>query len=148
MKINFTKDEYRHLLDLVYLGDWVMTADDVGKNVKKKHHEEITQKIYSYAKDFGCEDLIEFNAEFDKYNETRDFEESEVSQCLAEFEENCFWETLISRLAERDFLKELPPGGLNALSLKEKFTEIQKHEDKWADEFSKFGIDHLKIKET
>ena len=144
MKINFTKNEYRHLLDLIYLGDWIMTADDVEKDKNKKHHEEITQKIYSFAKDFGCEDLIEYNAEFDKYNETRDCEESEVSQFLASFEENCFWETLISRLAERDFLKELPPGGLNALSLEERFSGIQKHEDKWADEFSKFGIDNLK----
>ena len=123
-----------------------MTADDVEKekDTNKKHHEEITQKIYSFAKDFGCEDLIEYNAEFDKYNETRDFEESEVGQHLAEFEENSFWETLIARLAERDFLKELPPGGLNALSLEEKFSRIQNYEDKWADEFSKFGIGNLK----
>ena len=144
MKINFTKKEYRYLLDLIYLGDWVMTADDVEDDPKKKHHEEITQKIYSFAKDFDCEDLIEYNSDFDKHNETRNFEESEVAQYLASFEENSFWETLISRLAERDFLKDLPSGGLNALTLDEKFSGIQKHEDKWADEFSKFGINNLK----
>lgn len=144
MKINFTKKEYRHLLDLIYLGDWVMTAADVEQDINKKHHEEITQKIYSFAKDFGCEDLIEYDAECDGYNETRDFEESEVSKHLTNYEENSFWETLISRLAERDFLKDLPPGGLKALSLEEKFSGIQKHEDKWAEEFSKSGLDNLK----
>jgi len=88
--------------------------------------------------------LIEYDAECDGYNETRDFEESEVSKYLANFEENSFWEKLISRLAERDFLKDLPPGGLNALSLEEKFSGIQKQEDKWAEEFSKFGLENLK----
>ena len=144
MKINFTKNEFRNLLDLVYLGNWVMTANDTEVDEEKSKYEEITQKVYSLAKDFGYENLIEHDQEFEEYSETAEFEESEVSHYLEEFEEHCFWETLISRLAERDFLKELPPGGLNALSAEENLLEIQKHEDKWADEFSKFGIDNLK----
>jgi hypothetical protein len=145
MKINFTKKEFRNLLDLVYLGNWVMTANDTEDDEEKSKYEEITQKIYSFAKEFGCEHLIEYDSEFEEYIETAEFEDSEVSEYLEEFEENNFWETLSMRLAERDFLKEIKPGEFNKIPLNEKIMKTQEHEQKWVEEFSKNGIDNLKI---
>ena len=145
MKIDLTNDEYRKLLDLLYLGNWVMTANDTENDESKKKYEEITQKIYSYAKDFECDELVEFNAEFGEYFETVELEESEVSQYLQEYDENNFWDTLIMRLAERDYLREITPREFNKLSSEEKITGTQKHEQKWEDEFSKNGINNLKI---
>ena len=143
MNINFTDKEYRLLLDLIYMGTWVLTANEVERYSKVNHYDELAQKIYALAKDFGCEQLIEYDEEHDEYLETVEFEESEVMEFLEDFEEFTFWETLISRMAERDFLKELPPGSLESLSSEEKFIAIQKHEDKWADEFQNHGIDNL-----
>ncbi|MBN1141695.1 MAG: hypothetical protein JXB25_07890 [Deltaproteobacteria bacterium] len=145
MKINFTNKEYRNLLDFLYLGNWVMTANDTEEDENKSKYEEITQKIYSHAKDFGCDELIEFNAEFGEYFETVEFEESEVNQYLEDYNENNFWENLIMRLAERDFFKEISPGEFNKLSSEEKITRTQTHEKKWEEEFSKNGIINLKI---
>ncbi len=146
MKINFTNKEFRTLLDLIYLGNWVINANEIEPEKNLNKHEELVQKIYSHAKDFNFENLVEYNNEFKEYIETAEFEDSEVSEYLEEYEEQNFWETLISRLAERDFLLEIPRGSLNDLSLEEKFIKIQKHEDKWTEEFSKFGIDNLEIK--
>ncbi len=145
MKINFTKDEFRTLLDLIYLGDWVLTAHDVDSDPKKSKHQEMVQKIYAHAKDFGFEKLIEHNPGLGAYSESLEFEESDIREFLEEFEVNNFWESLIANLAERDFLKEIEPGSLPEMKVEDKFESIGKHEEKWAEEFSRHGIDNLKI---
>ena len=144
MKINFTKKEYRALIDLIYIGNWVITANDVEKDMNKEKYEEVTRKIYSFAKEFGCEKLIEYHPELDEYCGSCDFEESEVSQHLEEYEDTSFWETLIFRLSERDFLKEVPPGELMNIPPEKIIMETHRHEEKWSEEFTKNGIDNLK----
>lgn len=148
MKINFTKAEYRVLLDLVSLGEWVLTAHDTEDVPKKKKYEEVVQKIFSYAKEIGFEKLIIFNPGLQRYFGTREYDESEKEEYLEEFEENTFWTELINRLAERDFLRENGLERVKEMSLEEKIREIHKHEEKWSEELGKHGIDRLKIGET
>jgi hypothetical protein len=148
MKINFTKAEYRVVLDLVSLGDWVLTSHDTEEDPRKKKYEEVVQKIFSYAKEFGFEKLVKFDPEFQSYFETREYDESEKEEFLEEFEENTFWTELINRLAERDFLREHGLERAKEMSFEERIREIHKHEEKWSDELEKHGIERLKIDET
>ncbi len=144
MNITFTKNEFRALLDLVCLGDWVMTAHDVEAEQDKSNHEELVQKIYSHAKEFGFDNLIMHDEDEDTYSESIEFEESGVGGFLEAFEEKNFWESLIANLAERDFLQEIEPGSFSGMSLEDKFEIIGRHEEKWAEEFSRHGIDNLR----
>ena len=73
MKINFTKKEYRQLLDLVFVGHWIVTATDEG--AVESPYDAIQQKVFSFAKEMGCEDLVEYAKEFDKYFNTADLED-------------------------------------------------------------------------
>ena len=79
MKILFTKKEYRQLLDLVYLGDWVASAD---REDDSSPYEALREKIYSYAKEFGYGDLIVYDKQFGKHIETSSFEEQGVNALL------------------------------------------------------------------
>jgi hypothetical protein len=148
MKINFTKAEYRLLLDLVSLGTWVLTSHDTEEDQKKKKYEEVEQKIFSHAKEFGCEKLIKYDEKFGAYFETREFDETEKYGFIEEYNENTFWDELINRLAERDFIKEHGFEEIEKMSFEERIRNNQKHEDKWTDEFEAHGIDRLKIDET
>lgn len=148
MKINFTKAEYRLLLDLVSLGSWVLTSNDTEKDLRKKKHEEVVQKVFSHAKEFGCEKLIMYDQKFHKYYETKEYDESEKDEFIEEYDENIFWNELINRLAERDFLKKHGLERAKEMSLEERIKENIKYECKWADEFEAHGIDRLKIGET
>jgi len=74
MKINFTKKEYRNLIDIIYLGDTVLDGALDGKVPDK--YVEIREKIYFFEKEFGYEDLIEYSKEFDGYFETGYYEET------------------------------------------------------------------------
>ena len=146
MKINFTKKEYRLLLDLVSLGEWVITATDVDITPEKEKYEEIIQKIYSHAKDFGFENLIEYDEEIEEYIETREFDESEKDEYLRDFEENNFWEELIHRLAERDFIRKNGIQNIEKMPFELQIKDIHEIETKYSEEFSTFGLENIEIK--
>ena len=59
---------------MIYLGDTVLDGALNG-NVPAKY-VEIREKVYALAKEFGCEDLIEYSKEFDGYFETGYYEET------------------------------------------------------------------------
>ena len=72
MKIFFSKNEYRQLLNLVFLGDWLVSAYSEDE---KSPYKALRKKIYSHAKDFGFDDLIDHDKHEDNYYETTRFEE-------------------------------------------------------------------------
>ncbi|MFH1898636.1 MAG: hypothetical protein ABH886_10495 [Candidatus Desantisbacteria bacterium] len=76
MKIDFDRQEYERLLDILYIADWVMNACKAEDDPRTETYKELEQKIFSYAKDMGFEDLVEYEADFGKYFPTRKQEES------------------------------------------------------------------------
>ena len=53
MKIEFSKAEYRTLLELLYLAEWMLTAHDDAPDPAKERHYLLCQKIYASAKAMG-----------------------------------------------------------------------------------------------
>lgn len=149
MKIELTKKEYRAILDLIFIGDWVVNAykplDDSGDDVAI--HRKAVQKIYSKAKEFGFESLIRYSKETDEYVETSDFEDSNVFERISEFEENMFWEKLILMFAQRDAIIETGPEKMMSLSMDERIKVVSKYEEKWTEEIENNGITRLDVKE-
>jgi len=147
MKIDFTRKEYRRLLDILYIADWVMNAHKVEDDPKTEAYKELEQKIFSYAKDMGFEDLIEYVVDHGEYFPTRKLEESSPTmEFIGEFENDTFWEELISRLADRDLIKQM--GGMKELSklpFEERVKKTLALEEKYASEFEKKGLDSLSI---
>lgn len=75
MKIFFSKKEYRQLLDVMFLGDWVVSGYSEDDH---SPFSELREKIYACAKDFGYGDLIEYDKGENKHYETALFEEQGV----------------------------------------------------------------------
>jgi len=89
MKINFTKSEYRILLDVIYMADWILHAHDTEDRSDTKEYSDLFQKLMSYAKDMGCEDLVNFDEQQQNYAESFIFEE----ESSAWFKKGSFWVT-------------------------------------------------------
>jgi len=51
MKINFTKKQYRSLIDLIHLGDMVVSGIRTDDTVEE--YEELREYIYSFSKQMG-----------------------------------------------------------------------------------------------
>ena len=100
----------------------------------------------SYAKDMGCEDLINFDEQQQKYAESFIFEEeSPALEYIDEFENDSFWSELISRLARQDALIELKTNNPHDVESEDLFTAISKAEDKWSKEFAAFGLSRIRL---
>lgn len=82
MKIHFTKKEYRQLLELIYLGDWLASAHS---ETDESPYEAIREKIYSYAKAFHCEDWIEYDKSLGRHYETAAFEGQGVMERIEQY---------------------------------------------------------------
>ena len=142
MEIKCTKEEFKALLDLVYAGNLLINGmREVSERIAP--HAEMEQKIFAMAKDFGFEELIEFDEEFNEYMPTRAYENSEVNDYIDAYEDKVFWEELVVRMARRQALNELGdenPDMTNA-ELRQRQIELEEY---YEDEFIENGIYHLK----
>ena len=148
MKINFTKKEYRLLLDIVYLGQWMVEAHKAGGPEEDDEYEMLAQKIYSYAKEMGCEELIKAEKRAGLYFPTREYEEQSRShEIIDQYNDDTFWEELINRLADRDAHEDARAEGKKIESAEEFWKYSTPHEAKYAEEFEANGLKRLKLSE-
>jgi hypothetical protein len=147
MKINVTKDEYRHLIDMLYIADWVLTSYKSEEGPEIKRYQDVMQKFYALAKDMNMENLIKFDKELNTYCETQEFNDtSDCQQFIDEYDNDSFWERLIEQLTTRD-LEEESIGTETGAQDREKYSErYAAIEMKYISEFEENGLDILAIK--
>jgi phage pi2 protein 07 len=143
MKIHFTKKEYEHLIELLFLGEWMMTAHDNKALDLNTPHQQLIQKIYSHSKAMQADDKIAYSNETNCYSPTKVFEDhSVVFKCIDHYDEESFWQELVSRMGKRDLAQIVDHENL---SKDERFKLLCQFEDKWADELFTHGLTRLKV---
>ena len=148
MKIDLTRKEYRDLLDMLYIAEWILNAHRVGEDPRTKRYSKLEQKFYAFAKAMKFENLIEYAPEFKKYFPTKEYEETSSSHpFIDEFENESFWDELTNRLSARDLAKKL--GGfdkIDELSFEERITRLGELEEFYRDEFEQNGLENLQLR--
>ncbi len=143
MNVTFTDEEYRRLMTLAYLGEWVVNA------IKKEPdpaYENLAEKIFSLAKDTPLESLVQFDEEKLEWIPSEAFE-TDAHVIIDEYDDMTFWEELTGRLTERDLLAkhgERALGGMREDQRTRAASEIAKVYTK---EFEEFGLDRLGFSE-
>ena len=145
MKINYTKKEYRLLLDMVEMAEWVLNAHKTNPSDEIKKFSEIYQKILSYAKDMGFENLIVYDKDLEGYFATAEYEESEHMRYIEEFEDDVFWDALPNRLAVRDLVRQVGEKKYEEMEFVERATKLVELESVYYDELEEHGIDNLRF---
>lgn len=144
MKINFTKKQFRTLLDMVYIADFTINGIRL-PDEEIKEYRELAQYIYSFAKDMACENLVEFDREYKQYFETRELEDGPVGEFIEEYDSYVFWEELVSRLAKRDVEKSISKS--RDIGNDEFLNLLWAKEEVYNDEFHKNGLDNLRVED-
>ncbi|HDL18160.1 MAG TPA: hypothetical protein ENH29_03815, partial [Bacteroidetes bacterium] len=146
MQINLTKKEYKILLEVLTIADWVLHAHKDEEDAGSRKYRALEQKIYSLAAKTGAKNLVEYNEEYNMFFATSELEEnSDVVYFIEEFENDTFWEELIDRLALRDQIAEEGEDAFAFLSPKERFRRKQPLLEKYQDEFAENGLDNLRL---
>jgi hypothetical protein len=145
MKINFTKNEYRLLLDMVEMAEWVLNAHRTDPSDEVKKYSELYQRILSHAKEMGFENLITFDKNLDGYFATAEYEESEHMRYIEEFEDDVFWEALPHRLAVRDLVQQFGEKKYTEMGFEERVSKIFELEAIYNKELEENGIDNMRF---
>ncbi|MGM9590825.1 MAG: hypothetical protein ACI3V0_11750 [Faecousia sp.] len=130
MQINLTSKEFRRLLDLVYIGNWVLNStrgDD-----RFKDYDDVESKIFAL-----CPALSEiWNGEIVP---SRAFAEGGIHEAIAYYEDHVFYEILAEELSRRD---------MNYAEITdENYDEIVSRMDQYMSEFQQSGVQHLTLEE-
>ena len=145
MKMDFTKNEYRFLLDMVEMAEWVLNSRKTDSSDEVKEYSEVYQKILSHAKEMGFENLITYDENLDGYYATAEYEESEHMRYIEEFEDDVFWEALPHRLAVRDLVEQFGEKGYREMEFEERVSKILELEAIYNKELEENGIDNLRF---
>ncbi|WP_096185653.1 hypothetical protein [Evansella halocellulosilytica] len=141
MKINFTKKQYKQLLNIAFLGNWTANSTRLPDEIHEEYHD-IYQYICSFAKNFGYDNVITYDKKFDQYFPTLEFEEP-LQPIIDENDDRVFWEELSNRLAKRDIAMT----GEEFQTNDDYIEKLFKAKEKYEIEFGQNGIENLVIKE-
>ena len=137
-KIELTDKQFQNLLQLAYMGEWMLQAYEQADNAGEI--DELMQRLYESAYRQGNDD-IEFDKKMGGYVPCQEFED-DCDASVEHYDEQTFWEELILRMANRDLQQnggdKLPPKEFE----KKQNELIQKYEK----EFGKNGINNLILK--
>ena len=133
MQIELTNKEFRRLLDLVYIGNWVLNS--TRGNDRFTDYDHVESKLFGLCAGNNMQALVEmWNGEFVP---SRAFAEGGIHEAIAYYEDNIFFQILAEELSRRDMdYADITP---------ENYDEMLQRMDRYMEEFEVSGIDHLTL---
>ena len=129
--IDLSDQEFRRLLDLVYVGNWILNSTREEGRIAQ--FDALESKIFSYCIKAGLYSLFEI-VDGDVLPSRR-YAEGGIHEAIMDYEDTVFYEILAEELARKDM--NFAP--INA----ENFDELAERIDEYIDEFERNGVDNL-----
>ena len=112
MTIELTDLEYRRLLDMVYVGNWVLNSARGMDRITDYDYME--SKLFSYAPKCGMKSLVQNKYGIIQPSEA--YKEGGIHEAICDYEDAVFFEILAEELARRDLGVYGEPEDLEALT--------------------------------
>jgi hypothetical protein len=142
MQIILTKEQYKKLMELVYLGNWVVNSYRAEDRLDE--YDRMAEHVLSFAPSSGFQDRVEFDEFEGRYFPSRKFDE-ELQQHIDEYDDDVFWNTLIERLAERDLMRAYGEETVNKMEWDEYDRKIEPLLKKYEKEIDDSGVENLEV---
>ena len=133
MQIDLSKKEFRRLLDMVYIGNWILNStrgDD-----RFADYDDLESKLFALCRGNGMDALVE------RYEGTdvpsRAFSDGGIHEAIMDYEDTVFYEILAEELALRDM--DGQP------MTRENYSELMERMDRYLGEFEENGTDHITV---
>lgn len=133
MDLQLSKREFRRLLDMAYIGNWVLNS--MRGQQRFADYDQVEQLLFAKAVEEG---MTVLGQEYEgKTFPSRAFVEGGIHNAIAEYEGFMFFDLLAEDLTHRDMGDvEITPENYN------EFLEIM---DRYLEEFQEYGTDNLEI---
>ena len=128
MQIELTEKEFRRLLDLVYVGNWILNSTR-GED-RFEDYDLLQEKLFALSPGAGMPSLVQ------RWRghifPSKAYEEGGIHEAIADYEDAVFFDILAEELARRDLgLEDHEP---------EDYTELNARMDEYLDEFDRSGL--------
>ena len=133
MKLELTTKQFRRLLDMAYIGNWILNStrgDD-----RFKDYDDVESLLFAKAREEGMGVLAE-----DWLGEvvpSRAFAEGGIHEAIVEYENNVFFDILAEDLARRDME--------DASIDQNNYEELSSRIDAYIAEFEQHGTDNILV---
>ena len=133
MKLELTTKQFRRLLDMAYIGNWILNStrgDD-----RFKDYDEVESLLFAKAREEGMGVVAE-----DWQGEvvpSRAFAEGGIHEAIMEYENNVFFDILAEDLARRDME--------DASIDQNNYEELSSRIDAYIAEFEEHGTDNILV---
>ena len=97
MQLELSKKEFRRLLDLVYIGNWILNSTRGDDRIAD--YDQVESKLFALCRENGMPSLVErWNGEDVP---SRAFSDGGIHEAIADYEDTVFYEILAEELARR-----------------------------------------------
>ena len=133
MNIELTDKEFRRLLDMVYIGNWILNStrgDD-----RFEDYDLIQEKLFALCPANGMRSLVQIWR--GHIFPSQAYEDGGIHEAIADYEDAVFYNILAEELARRDLgLEDCDP---------DDFTELPARMEEYLAEFDKNGLNTINI---
>ncbi len=133
MELELTRKQFRRLLDLAYIGNWIINSTRGEDRIKE--FDEVESLLFAKAAAEGMPSLAE---EYEgEIVPSKAFAEGGIHEAIMAYEDSVFFEILAEDLARRD-MDDVPIDESN-------YDELYQRIDEYIDEFEAHGTDNIRI---
>jgi hypothetical protein len=139
LNLTLTPAQYRKLIELAYLGEWMINAHH-DPDFQDDEATSVMQKL------LGAHPLPEVGKddETGDYFMKTDWVERLYDLHILDYDDHVFWDELTERLAQRDLAKSRGVN-LDDINRDDDLLELRPLEDRYRDELEEHGIERLEI---
>ena len=133
MKIELTKKEFRRLLDMVYIGNWILNSTRGDDRIKD--YDRVESMLFLRAAQEGMPSLAEIYQ--GEIVPSRAFAEGGIHEAIMQYENDVFFDILAEDLARRD-MDDPPIDESN-------YSELASRIDAYISGFEAHGTDNILV---
>ena len=133
MKIELTERQYRYLLDLVYIGNWVLNSTRGDDRIKE--YDQVESLVFSHCLQHKMGKLVELYK--GDLIPSRSYADGGIHEAIEAYEDIIFYELLAEELALRDLDGEPVTH--------ENYSRLLERIDVYLAEFNRHGTDNISI---
>ena len=133
MNLELTTKQFRRLLDMAYIGNWVLNSTRGDDRIRD--YDEVESLLFAKAAREGMPVLTEMYR--GEAVPSRAFEEGGIHEAIVEYENNIFFDILAEELARRD-MDDVPIDETNV-------DEFNQRVETYLTEFEAHGTDNITV---
>ena len=133
MEIKLSEKQFRRLLDLVYIGNWILNSTRGDDRIRQ--YDEVESLIFSHCLTHGMTSLTELYE--GELIPSRAFAEGGIHEAIMAYEDVTFFEILAQEMALRDM--DDPP------ITPENYDEVMERMGVYLMEFEQNGTDNISV---